>query len=150
MNEEIIKALEEIKAKNITTIDEAIASLKPVWIPPKDTPVYVRDNESCAWDSRYSANEIKDNKLVCYPNGRTSFTVTDTRSEGITVPWKFWKPAPEIPTAINWLENTGVMPDCKWVLVKFKGGQYGCSLTAGYNWELSNCDHSIIEYAILE
>lgn len=59
-----------------------------------DTPILVNDEDNGLWKLRYFA-KYKDGKVLCWNNGRTSYTVHELKSSLLTY-WKCAKlPIPE-------------------------------------------------------
>lgn len=67
---------------------EALQPAPPKRIPPKDAKVLVWEKDDRKKSKRHSTGATDhDGYLLCYPNGKTSFTCTDNTEY---VPWKHW------------------------------------------------------------
>jgi len=125
---------------------EAIADIeKSVWIPLKDTLVEIT-NASGSKFKKYSAGRLSaEGSLHCYYEGRTSKTSTPTQTNY----WRNWKPVPDELSALNWIENTGVMPDAEYVVVELNDGGIESGIPDNFSWLVASYDLSIKQYFIV-
>lgn len=110
-----------------------------------DTPVLVRNSESDQWKKRYFSHK-NGHGFNVFGGGCTS------RTKKGHVNYNHCMIDLEVKSIINWIPNTGVKPDCKYVIARLKSGEIAYPTdTESLVFLLDISEKSIIkEYAIIE
>ena len=114
---------------------------------PVDTPVLYKVHPDQEWQPGYFCgyNSIEPSVVRVWYEEKTSRTSMLSQS---TCECKL---DPSAKSIINWIPNTGVRPECKMVLVRFNCGKLDVDVNpSAYDWDVSNAEYAIKEYAIIE
>jgi hypothetical protein len=112
---------------------------------PVDTLLLVSDEKDTTPDERYFSH-YENGIIRCFYNGATSQTNKLEHYGG----WRYAKLCKNAKSSIQWHKNTGKMPDCKKVLVRFNDDTIMEDITVNYDWRVKDKYCAIKEYAIIE
>lgn len=106
-----------------------------------DEAVIYSNDDKDKYNGYYSHKE--EDIHYCFISGRNSLSTEEYR------PWAYVKKDKTAKSFLNWIENTGVAPDCKKIGILLCDGVYIERSPNKCNWELEK-SYSIEKFLILE